>query len=269
LVDNQNPICPFCKNTKNKEVSLTEKHDLLVCSECNSSIMLSSKNPLPRYQEYWKLNSEALYPRIRDPLTQHDFANPRLFFLYEDCFHCLLTGRFNAAIILLGVLLEALMRELITLKNDDYSPGSYGACLNTIESQNLMKYEDTAFLKNFKEKIRNLYQHSKEGQILKGKYGKIWAFSFDGDLTPDKLLKAKESVSSGTAKPSIIPVSSYPSIGSIFKQEYDRELAITLFNEVHDFVQAAIFKYFKQEFYDEHHKKFGNRLQDLPHYVIE
>ena len=39
-----NLICPFCKNTKSKEVILTEKHDLLVCNECNSSITITSKS---------------------------------------------------------------------------------------------------------------------------------------------------------------------------------------------------------------------------------
>ncbi|MBI5047212.1 hypothetical protein HZC07_05800, partial [Candidatus Micrarchaeota archaeon] len=69
--------------------------------------------------------------------------------------------------------------------------------------------------------------------------------------------------------PILVPAGFFPAFRSIAKQQYDKNISVTLFNEVHDFVQAAIIKYFKQEYYDDHHKKFGNRLQDLPHYEIE
>lgn len=269
MPDSQLPFCPFCKNTKNKEVVLTEKHDLLTCTECNSVLMLSSKSPLPRYQNDWRTTSESIYPLIRPFLSQDEFANARLFFLYEDCFHCLLIGRPNAAIICMGVLLEALMKEVIRLKNNDYGPTSYGSCLSIIENDGLMRAEDVIFLKNFKDKVRDLYQHSKESKILKGRYISVWPIEFKESFTIEMLNKAYEGIRSGQLKPTQVPAGAFPALRSIAKQQYDKNVSVDLFNEIHDFVQVAIITYFKQEYYDEHHKKFGNRLQDLPHHIIE
>jgi len=61
-------------------------------------------------------------------------------------------------------------------------------------------------------------------------------------------------------KPKLIPATD-PLVRDIVKREYDRRQVVGLFNRVYDFLLDAKIKYFKQEEYDEHHKKFGTELK--------
>ena len=252
--------CSRCMKLEGKEVFMIEKHDVLVCPRCKTSLIIKGKSPLPRYKENWTKNAEDIFLLLRPSLYIHDLPNPRLFFLYEDCYHTLLVGRYNASIVLMGVLLEALMKERIWLKLGIDFRGAYGACLKKIEDERLMKVEDIQFLRRFKDKVRNPYQHADEAQIVQGLgFVRAWPIELKRNATLQKLEKSLEEIKSGRLKPQLLPVD-HPAIRPIIKQEYDRKHAIDLFNKVYDFLLIAHAKYFKQEEYDEHHKKFGTRL---------
>jgi len=266
-VEEKKFLCTVCKRTKDEEVFMVEKHDMLICPKCQTSLFLKDKSPMGRYEENWKGNAEDLFPLLRPPLYQNDLANPRLFFLYEDCYHTLLIGRYNAAIVLMGVLLEALMKERILLKLGIDFRGAYGDCLKKIEEKRLMDVTDIVFLRKFKDEIRNPYQHSDEVQILEGLFVKVWPLQFEGGISFEKLEQALEKIKSGKLKPKLLPAD-IPAFRSVLKQEYDRKRAIDLFNQVYDFILAAKIKYFKKEEYDEHHKKFGTKLESVEHYKV-
>jgi len=237
--------CAACKAI-GKESFMVEKHDMLVCPKCKTSIILKGRSPLGRYEDNWTRNAEEVFPLVRPPLYQDDLVNPRLFFLYEDCYHTLLIGRYNATIVLLGVLLEALMKERIELKLGTYFRGSYGDCLKKIEEKRLMDVKDIAFLRKFKDEVRNPYQHADEAQIVEGFFVKVWPIQIKG-ISLDKLERAFEDVKSGKLQPKILPASDIPAFRSVVKQEYDRRRAISLFNQVYDFLLNASVKYFKKE----------------------
>jgi len=150
-----------------EEVPMIEKHDMIVCPKCQTKIIDKSKSPLGRYTEEWKRNAEEAFPLLRPPLYVNDLENPRLYFLYENCYHTLLIGQYNASIVLMGVLLEALMKERIWLKLGIDFRGPYGACLKKIEREKLMDVKDIVFLRKFKDEIRNPYQHVDDAQIVK------------------------------------------------------------------------------------------------------
>ena len=253
--------CIVCKKTKGEEVFMIEKHDMLVCPKCGTSFFIEGKSPLGRYEENWRRNAEEVFPLLRPPLNQADLANSRLFFLYEDCYYNLLIGRHNASIVLMGVLLEALMKERISLKLGIDFRGPYGECLKMIEDKKLMEVKDIQFLRKFKDEIRNPYQHADEAMILEGVFVRVWPLQFEGGLSLEKLEQAIEDVKSGRLKPRILPAADIPAIRSPVKQAYDRKRALDLFNQVYDFLLVAKIKYFKQEEYDEHHKKFGTGLE--------
>jgi hypothetical protein len=78
---------------KEPENNAREKHDLLVCPNCGFTLVQPWKSPLGRYQENWKGKAETLFPLLRPALSEPDLENPRLFFLYEDCYQTLLIGR--------------------------------------------------------------------------------------------------------------------------------------------------------------------------------
>ena len=261
-------ICGRCKQVDNDEIELLQKHDILYCPKCHSSISLDALSPIPRFIEEWTKNAESIFPILRPPLLMNEFANIRLWNLYQDCYVNILVGRPNASIVIMGVLLEALMKERILLKTGKYFEGAYGECLKIIKSQNLMKTEDIKFLHDFKNKVRNPYQHADEYEILKGIFVRIWPMEFKEEMTLEKIDKFLTDVKSGKLPPKIVPASDYPAIRSIMKQQLDKSIAIFLFNIVYDFLIVANVKYFKPKEYDEHHEKFGSKLQELEHYQI-
>ena len=268
-------FCVICYDKdKTQKIKLVERHDTLFCPNCKTVVILTHKSPLGRYQEMWKDHSEKIHPLLRPDMQTGELPNTRLFYLYEDCYFNMLIGRYNAAIVLMGVLLEALMKERIYLKLGIEFREPYGACLKKIEEERLMNVRDIRFLRDFKNKIRNLYQHSDEKEILAGLYIKIWPIKiwpiqFKGDLTIEKLNKAYEKVKTGEFKPVWVPAWQFPAFVSVVKQERDKRRAVPLFNEVYDFVRAALLIYIKQNEYDEHNKKFGNELANLDYLIIE
>ena len=216
----------------------------------------------------WIRNAEEIYPFLRPELDQADLQNIRLFFLYEDCYHSLLIGRYNASIVLMGVLLEALMKERITLKLGEYFNKPYGACLEKIEKEKLMRKEDIRFLRKFKDKIRNLYQHADDSKILQGVFFPVWPLQFEKELSLEKLEKFMGNIKSGRLKPKFLPAADIPAIRPLAKQAYDRRQAISLFNHVYDFLLVAQIRYFRKEEYEEHHRRFGTGLENVEHYKI-
>lgn len=250
-------ICGRCKKIEGKDIVLMERDDQFVCPNCHTTLFIEGKSPLTRYEANWRKNAEDIFAFVRPPLYQTDLNNPRLFFLYEECYHTLLIGKYNAAIILMGTLLETVMKERIYLKlNIDFTK-PYGACLQLIEKERLMNPYDILFLRRFKDRIRNPYTHADEAQILDGIMVPVYPIELPKNFTLEKLEAQINRVKSGQQKPQLMFASQVPAIRSVVKQGYDKRYAVDLFNQVYDFLLAANIKYFKQKDYDEHHTKFG------------
>lgn len=158
-MSNEGSFCQRCKEIEGKEIKLLEINDTIVCPSCKTTLFNTTLSPLRCYEEYWIKNAEAVFALIRPPLYQPDLNSPRLFFLYEECYHTLLIGKNNASIVLMGILLESLTKERIELKLGIYFDKDYGKCLDKIETERLMEPRDTFFLRRFKDVVRNLYIH--------------------------------------------------------------------------------------------------------------
>jgi hypothetical protein len=261
-------LCPSCKKVRNIDVEMVVKYDKIICEKCKTSFTDPDANPLGRYFEEWKNNGEKMYPLVRPPLQMDFLANVRLYYIYEDCYHCILTGRYNASIVLLGVLLEALMKERIYLKSGMDFQKPYGAALKEIKNEGWMRYEDIAFLEWFKNEIRNPYQHSDEKKIMKGKYVAVWPINIGKDFTLEKLADFRSEINSKKIPPQFVPVSDVPAVRSVVKKEYDEKNSVKLFNQVYDFLLNCQIIYFNKSEYDEFHRKFHNILAGLDHYDL-
>lgn len=262
--------CFRCKKVKNKEVFMVEKYDLLVCPECQTTIQNKKKSPLGRYIDVWKSNAEEIFPTLESnapPLNPDDLPIFRLYFLYEDCYYTLLTGRYNASIVLMGVLLEALMKERIRLKLGIDFQEPYGPCLIKIKEEKLMETEDIKFLEDFKNRTRNLYQHADDKEILKDIFVPVWPLEFDSfDLK--SLEKAIKKVREGELEPILVSAEENPVIRPIVKREIDKKNAMTLFKQVYEFLLKAYDKYFTQENIEKYIDEFGSGFEDIKHYKI-
>lgn len=229
---------------------MIKKHDTLECPECETSFTLEGESPLGRYIELWSKNAEMLFPLLRPELALGDLPIPGLYFLYEDCYHTLLIGRYNASIVLMGLLLEALMKERIRVKTGADFHKAYGQCLEQIEKKGLMKPRDIYFLRKFKDEIRNPYAHFEESKILEEIVVPVWEIPVE-ELAPEKSIKVLGEIKSGTRKPRLLQAT-HPAFRSVVKQSYDRATAIALFNRVYDFLVEAQIKYLSQRDYDEY-----------------
>jgi len=251
-------MCPVCGQGGIK-VAMIEKYDTLTCPACQLLIYDTSKSPLPRFQDTWIKNSEEIDPLIRPAINLNDFANPKLFFLYEDCYQSLLIGRYNASIVLMGVLVEAIMKERILLKLGIEFTKPYGPCLKKIREEKLMDPLDILFLERFKDQVRNLYQHVDYSQILQGIFVKAWPIKFEKPSFA-AIEQGLADIKSGRIKPIFIPAAYNKIVQPIIKQEHDKQFAIDLFNNVFDFLLIARYRYFRDEDYKEHRAKFGSSL---------
>ena len=249
-----NVLCPVCKRTKNEEVTMIEKHDMLSCPKCKTSFYLEGKIPLERYIDEWTKNANDLFWLLRPEIHMNNLPVPQLFFLYEDCYYTLLIGRFNASIVLMGTLLEAIMKERIRLKLGKDFSGAYGACLRLIEQRGFMDRNDIVFLRRFKDEVRNPYTHVDESQLLQGAFVRVWEIPVGKVFSLTEFEKNLKEVMSGKRSPTLMPATN-PMVRPIVKREYDRKLAIDLFNQVYDFLIVAQAKYLKQKDYDEYNRK--------------
>ena len=168
----------------------------------------------------------------------------------------------------MGVLLEALMKEIIYLNLGEYFKKPYGPCLVKVGKNKLMVYEDIQFLKKFKNEVRNPYQHADDVQILQNISVPVWSFGFGKEISLEKLKKAIDGSKNGQFKPSLMKASDIPAIRPIIKQTYDRNRSIYLFNHVYDFLITANIRYFKQKEWDKHHEKFSNNLETIKQYKL-
>jgi len=257
-------VCDFCMKQNGEEVLMEEKSDSLVCPKCKSCIFIDLEN----HKKAWYKNAEETFPFLRPELTSHDLPNPRLLFLYQDCYQTLLVGRYNASLVMMGVLLEAIMKERIELKLGEYFSKPFGPCLQKIEAHRLMSQEHIFFLRKFKDLVRNPYQHDDEVNIMKGIYMPVWPIKFGNEISAEKLKKALDDIKSGKFKPVFLPVSEIPAIRYVAKESYDRKRAVELFNEVNDFLINTYNIYFKDSEYQEHHQKYGTGLEKVEHYKV-
>jgi hypothetical protein len=249
-------LCPICGKLRSEEVVMQEKHDMLICPKCRTSFFIKGKIPLHRYFDEWKKNANDLFPLLRPEIHINELPHPQLYFLYEDCYHTLLIGKFNASIVLMGILLEAIMKERIRLKLGKDFVGPYGACLKVIKEKKLMDRNDILFLRRFKDDVRNPYTHVDESQLLQGAFVRVWEIPVAKVLSLAEFEKTLADIKSGKKKPKLMDATN-PIVRPIIKREYDRRHAIKLFNQVYDFLVAANIKYFKQKEYDEYNRKFS------------
>lgn len=217
----QELICSTCE-TKGDIVALQRKNDMLVCPKCGSSWFIEGESPLKRYQETWNDTSGFLFAILRPELPGNVILEPGLKGLYEDCYQTLLIGRYNASIVMMGVFLEALMKERIRLKTGKDFRKPYGECIDRLmgikrlrkggierieragDGYNLIAIEDILFLHRFRDKVRNTYAHFDEAKVVDNQIMQVWEIPLDGGLILPKLETAVKEVKAGKHKPLLI-----------------------------------------------------------------
>ena len=179
--------------------------------------------------EYWEKNKNNFIERYRYlpifDITTH--LEPYIKQLYFEAKELYWLGRYNACIIICCVLLEAMLKDIIKLKE--------GKQKVEMEFEEVIKhckekgYIDETYKKwliEVKDRFRNPYLHANLEQIL-----------------PHIMVPG---VAIGTSNPDvqIITTQTIPTLRDIQKPEFDREQSLVLFKEVHKFVKKMSEEHF-------------------------
>jgi hypothetical protein len=233
-------------------------------------------SPLDRYMETWKDNSQFLSALLRPELPSNIILEPGLRSLYEDCYQTLLIGRYNASIVMMGVFLEALMKERIRLKTGKDFKKPYGECIDRLRGIKrlrkgrterlrdgyLIEPKDIAFLDRFRDKVRNTYAHFDEIKVVDGRIMKGWKIPLEEIIDLTKFKATFEEIKSGKRKPLLLSAT-HPALRSISKLYSDRQVAVGLFNLVYDFMLGFVLKYLRQKDYDDYNRNYPHPFVDL------
>jgi len=198
---------------------------------------------------------------MRPPFEPEDLGNPFLLELYMDAYLPILLGRPNAGIVMLGVLLEALVKEVIYLNEGKPFKGEFGPAVAVADGSGYIRREDAATLRSFKDRIRNPYQHQDLAEILRGRTVRVWSIQLDPNNPLKSIEDAMTGIKNGERQSKLVLADMIGSLGIAVKLDLDKKSAIPLFNSVHDFLIQAQVRYLSAEKYDQFNKRFGNPIE--------
>lgn len=170
---------------------------------------------------------------------------PRLRQIHLEAYLMTLLGFPNISIIMQGVLLEALVKEIIYDKEKKDFRGSYGSAINHCRDKGYITEDEFKFLDEFREKIRNIYQHIDVTELTKASYAKVYRIPVNREDPLGSIISGVEEVLIGKAKPpKKMTVDELRPLGAIIKQKIDEETYLIQFLYVDYFVRKTCRKYF-------------------------
>lgn len=170
---------------------------------------------------------------------------PRLRQIHFETYLMTLMGFPNISLILQGVLLEALLKEIIYEKEKEDFYGAYGSALEHCNNKGYVVGDDYRFLDEFREKIRNRYQHVDVKELTEGSFANVYKIKVDKEDPANSILKGTLEILSGKSKPPIrmSPKQMRP-LGQIIKQQIDEQVYVEQFLYVDYFVRKMCRRFF-------------------------
>ncbi len=229
-----------------------------------------------------QVNPDAFIEGIRSTIEENsillpDFLDisiipdPNLYSIYKESYFCILTGNYNAGILLLGQLMEVSLKEIIFLKTGEPKKGTFGQALFFANKNRIIFDEDFRFLLQFINRIRNPYTHRDFRKILG--YHLTPAWLFPTGRNPQELLKniqtMQEGIKSGKYHPQFIDSASSSVTATIAKEQIDKPTAIHWAWMVYSELEQISAIYLTQAAYDEYQRKFGSPFEVIAKITLE
>lgn len=99
-------------------------------------------------------------------------------------------------------------------------------------------------MKDFKDAVRNIYQHVDIKKLTQGMAVAGWRIKIDKNDVAGSLLRGIEAVKEGlAAPPTPITYEELRAAGYIIKENIDKRRSLPLFKEVDNFVRGVLAKY--------------------------
>jgi len=180
------------------------------------------------------------------------YAEPRVRALYGQTYQIFTLGFNNATIVMCGILVEAMLKEIIFFKeNKDFTEivgiksADFAHAINFCEKKGYISEGEAKRLRIIKNKIRNPYLHSNIEKITEHIGVRGWEIKYKN---PRELLEKMRLMMEGKLKlpPSkILTGEDLRAIGDIVKGRIDEQISLDLFLEVDSFVRTMIKKHFE------------------------
>jgi hypothetical protein len=179
--------------------------------------------------DYFSNNMNEFIERYRylpiNDITTH--LEPYIKQLYAEAKQLYWLGRYNACIIICCVILEALLKDIIKIKEKKPSiEWEFDVVINHCRAKEYIDEKDKIWLIYVKDRFRNPYLHANLEKILP--------------------LIMVPGVAIGTDNPTVqmITTKTIPTLRDIVKPDLDKEQSILLFKETHNFIKKISEKHF-------------------------
>jgi len=173
---------------------------------------------------------------------------PRLKELYLQTYALTLFGFANVSLIMQGVMLEALLKEIIFEYERKEFHGAFGTAIKHCEKKGYIEEIEIQYLTEFKDKIRNRYQHQDVEELAQGSSVKAYKIPLQKDDMAGSLVKSIQNVVEGVAEPpETITSGRIRAIDFIMKQATDEKIYVIQYLQAAWFVKMMARKHFPVE----------------------
>jgi len=180
-------------------------------------------------------------------------VGPRIRKLYFETLQVLILGCFNASIVMCGLLLEALLKELLRIKKDSIEEDiKFYDSINLCRKKGYITKPEKKWIHGVRKNVRDLYQHSQVRKIVGNvSYSGKWInFKNPADLleTIKRIQSGQDTSNLDVKIEDVIKTNDeIPELGDIAKGQLDKKRALPLFLEVNNFLKEIVKRHFEKK----------------------
>jgi hypothetical protein len=239
-----------------KDSVMVETPGLLACDVCQTRIRIPAKNEIEGILADTERRLESMSP---DLYSHHvPDLHGHLAAAIEEAWFCIATGRHNAGIVLLGVLVEAVLQEVLWVHRYEAFRGELASLVSYLRHERLVDSKLLQFVDDFRIQIRNRWQHQKDHEIVEGQPVMGAIVSVDRTRIAESLNEAVMEVTEGTKPMSRMTTREHPAIRWVVKMQMDKSISIPLFNAVWTWTLFIHSRYLRTKDYKGLHRRYGN-----------
>lgn len=204
-----------------------------------SKIYEDPKNAIEHY--FKSMNDLAIQRLSKLPKEQLPHCEPRIRVLYFETYFLVSLAFHNASIVMCGVLLEAVLKDILYFKEKFDEEIEFYDAIEKCKKGGYITKEEASWLHDVRKRIRNLYVHARVGEVVKiaakmaGIEGKVldvgfrgWEFNLETGETTEKIFYGSE------LRP----------IDLLAKTKIDEQISLPLFLKVDEFTRAVCKRHF-------------------------
>jgi len=211
-------------------------------------------------EEYLNDKREKLFENLNKlPNKELPFMESHLRALYFQTYFLLAEGFYNASLVLMGILLETITKELLFMNDvtdSELEKINFYDAIKKCKERDLLIHEELNFLKNINIKLRDPYIHYNKMKLSEGtsflggkisdpvpKIISLLEKTWNGELTEEEA--RHELIKDVKFEP--MTSKDFRPLAQMGKSEFEDKEAINIFLEVDKFTRGFAKKYFKPE----------------------